>query len=267
MSNWIEPLAAANRGVPALSGYYQTVTGGSANVKGSWAELSSSLPYAASAAILTFGHLTGSTLGSSLFDLGLGGSGSEVVVVADLPHVPSSTGNPYRMTSVALAFPMVTGQRIAARVQSTWASASYRANLVPLRGGVGKIRRATTYGTTGASSKGTVVTAGTANTKGSYAQLTGSTTNPIRFLALGIGGNTAQKTSANWLIDIAIGAGGSEQVIVSNLPMRVNSNPDDPEPNITPLLRCSIPAGSRLAARAQSSAASEAIDVSAYGFD
>lgn len=101
----------------------------------------------------------------------------------------------------------------------------------------------------GSSSLGATVTApGTNNTKGAYTTLLASTARDAVGLLL-----TGQYTRAGGagfaLADIAIGASGSESVIVPNLLFaRRSSNNMEAHPVWIP---CQIPAGSRISARYQ----------------
>jgi hypothetical protein len=107
-------------------------------------------------------------------------------------------------------------------------------------------------GITSGAVGGTVVTAGAVNTKGAYAQLVAATT----YAAEGIMVVATTKGTADYLIDIAIGAAASEQVVVPNIAAS----------GATYLSRVyffpvKIPAGVRVAARSQASTASAAISV------
>lgn len=106
----------------------------------------------------------------------------------------------------------------------------------------------------GSGNTGTQVDPGTtANTKGSWQQITASTSFHHKFIALTLNsGNNAALTNANFLIDIGVGAGGSETVIYENLSMIQGGNEDRMNPPWFGFFPCDIPAGSRLAVRAQS---------------
>jgi hypothetical protein len=106
-----------------------------------------------------------------------------------------------------------------------------------------------------ASSIGTTTTAGAANVKGNYAQLVAATAHHATALTLIL---RQSATPAELLVDLAIGAAGSEQVIVSNVLFSKG--------NVNTVLGLSrlpvvVPKGVRLAARVQSSTASGAIAV------
>jgi hypothetical protein len=117
--------------------------------------------------------------------------------------------------------------------------------------------RIKTVGAVGSTSKGTVVTSGAANTKGSWVALSTSTPNDADGLIILIGSPSA---SVDYLVDIGVGAAASEIVIIANLtiggkiPMTRTSYP---------LWPISIPAGTRLSARCQDSTGSSTLSVHA----
>jgi hypothetical protein len=106
-----------------------------------------------------------------------------------------------------------------------------------------------THGATGGASYATVVTPhNTANTKGSYAQIVAATAFDANWLLVQFAGILLNSPH---LIDVAIGAGGSEQIVLPDLfahpPGVVGSSPSY-------LFPVFVPKGSRIAARAQSGA-------------
>ena len=110
--------------------------------------------------------------------------------------------------------------------------------------------RSTTVGQVSASTSGTVLTSSaSANAKGSYSQITSATP----FHAAGIMVHVVKVTNntSDYLIDLAVGGSGSEQVIINNLlhaPVGF--------PGSTYFFPISIPSGTRLSARLQGTAAS-----------
>lgn len=122
---------------------------------------------------------------------------------------------------------------------------------------------ATEYGSAGGGSgiaPGTVVApSASANTKGSWVQITASTTADICAVLVQI----QNFGSGQFAVDIGIGGAGSEIVIANNILCSLSSNasPD-------PFFPCSIPSGTRIAARCQSSAAADfGVVVNVTGFD
>ena len=116
-------------------------------------------------------------------------------------------------------------------------------------------------GTVTATTQGTTITAsGTANTKGSYTELIASTAGAINGFTLNIGGFTIAST-ADFLLDLAIGAGGSEEVIIANVLLSVSPG-SDLEFYKSTSFPINIPAGSRVAARIQSTLLSSQMSIS-----
>ena len=112
-----------------------------------------------------------------------------------------------------------------------------------------------TYGSVAASSRATVITtSATANTKGSWVELTASTTFTSNWIKVDISG-----VDVPGLLDIGIGAGGSEQVIIPNLQFNSRAQGGAYGPYLFPIL---IPAGTRIAARAQDQFGTQTMQVS-----
>lgn len=93
-----------------------------------------------------------------------------------------------------------------------------------------------------------------ANTKGSYTQLIASTARQVRTIGLGVLCNPNGTASKSWLVDIAIGGAGSEVVVIPNI--TVAATAQYASQRIFLRLPFNIPAGTRIAARCQTQAAS-----------
>lgn len=105
-------------------------------------------------------------------------------------------------------------------------------------------------------SEGTILTAaGSNNTKGSYSQLTAATSYAAGGALVIIGG--ANTSGGAYLIDIAIGGSGSEQIILPDLYYHAQSD----STYMYFYIPISIPKGSRIAARAACSSASRTVRV------
>ena len=116
-------------------------------------------------------------------------------------------------------------------------------------------------GSTPSSSNGVLVTASVStNVKGSYTQLVASTANDCSCLLVTI--TRSATGSVGFLIDIAVGGSGSEVVIAPNLAY-VTLTAAASTSASQYLVPCSIPAGSRIAARIQASTAATALQISA----
>lgn len=226
--------------------------GASANTKGSYQELIGSTPFDVSGFMMH--PRRGSMNGDSLLDIAIGGAGSEQVILANMLLYYHSIRFGH---SIYVPLTIPKGTRIAFRLQSTHASATIGMVLTLFGGGAIRgsgLQRASTWGANTGDSGGVQVDpGGTAHTKGSYSEITGSTGHHVDWLLV-FRGNQANNadTVGAYLFDIAIGAGGSEQVIVPDIPFVTGSGTEQPAPALWSF-PCSIPAGSRIAIRAQSS--------------
>lgn len=96
-----------------------------------------------------------------------------------------------------------------------------------------------------------------ANTKGSWVEVSASAPFDACGFYLQFGGFAV--TTQDLLLDIGVGAGGSEQVILSNLPISVGTG--FVATAVQPFIPLAIKAGQRIAARIQSSAASGGVEL------
>jgi hypothetical protein len=257
-----------------------------ANTKGSYAQLISAASNTVDAAWVLVDFTNGTAHTDYLVDLAIGASGSEQIIANNL-FVSGGGGLAQNLVfSYPLLIAVPTGTRIAARCQAGTASAAALHVTLHLMGQgflpSSALQRLTSYGQNTSDSGGVSIDpGGTANTKpGTWTEITSSTTNPIRLLyaALGLAQNAAP-TGATWLFDLGMGANGSEIGIggssattgLISLPFRVGVLTDFLwSPLVVGPLPVSIPAGTRLAARAQCSitdATDRLFDLSLYGLD
>lgn len=243
------------------------LTTGASFSKGSWVELLAATAFS-TVGLSVYGVAAGVNNVDCLFDIGIGAADSEQVIIPNLGfHQSNGTTTPCWFFPLSIP----AGSRLAARAQAGSASTQV---FVQCQLGGGSftafppLSLVTAYGVNLADSGGTSVDpGGSANTKGAYSQLTASTTYPIRALTWYFPnqGNGA-RTAADWLVDFAIGAAGSEQVIVPNVSIRTFANVL--VPGIQTLPVGPIPAGTRLAVRAQCNTADPTdrlIDCILYG--
>ena len=108
----------------------------------------------------------------------------------------------------------------------------------------------TSYGVDLTNSVGTALTGGASNTKGSYTQLVAATTFDACWIMVSI--KETSNSTTHCAVDIAIGAGGSEKVILSNLMVEGSTNGTSGANSLFP---CNIPAGTKISARAQNGGA------------
>ena len=227
-------------------------TSASPNVKGSWSELIASTPFASGFAIVQF--QSGASAGF-MADIGIGGSGSEHVIIPDLQMAQR-----YPITR-NYEFPIYIpqGTRIAARAQDDLGFATPLPLKLTLLGssltcpGPGQV---TAYGAT-ASSKGTNVDpGGSANTKSGWVEITPATARHHNWLTLSvvIGDNSAASNTL-WLLDLGIGGSGSESVLLPDLILGMSGIQD--YETIVLNLPVSLPAGTRISCRAQHNATTD----------
>jgi hypothetical protein len=185
-------------------------------------------------------------------DIAIGAAGSEQIVIPNLLF----QGTQYSKTQgvfIPLAIPR--GVRLAAR--SAQSNTTYHSQLAVV--GVGRALRQSfqccdSYGFSSSNTQGTQVDPGTsAGTKGAWATICSSLTRAAHALIIAIGSTVAPSNWYQWLADIAIGSAGNEVVIIPNLLLSCGSPGSDIiMPNFFGPFMCSLPAGTRIAMRAQS---------------
>lgn len=249
---------------------------GSENTKGAWSQLIAAAPFRADGMVVSV-SFHGAVLAADefyLFDIGVGAANLEEPIIENLLHQADdspSAGSMTHMTYV-LPVPIPAGVRVAARTQASFAAAELRVQVHLIQGGffrwLGGGGRATAYGVATATSRGTSVDPGaTLDTKNAWAQLTASC-NRVKWLAVAIGnqGNSAMGT-ARWRLDIGVGAAASEKIVIPDILVATSTQSDVVWPT-TVCLPIDIPAGQRIAARAQCSitqATDRLIDVALMG--
>lgn len=244
------------------------VTSSTANTKGAWSTLISGT--ATPGAWISLGGDRITTAGDRavLVDIGIGAAGSETVVAPNL----IMGFRFFRNTLFPLHIP--AGATVRARASSPLTSDFVRIRTHVFHGepdgGLSVPGRITAYGVVTASSGGTQVTPNaTSNVKGSYAQLTAATTAPIHALMVMVQGSSNTLLDVDYLIDIAVGASGSETIIMPDFAARTMSDEYiyTRTPEFLPM-SLSLPEGVRLSARCLSvnSASAAAVEVAVYGF-
>lgn len=230
---------------------------GTPNTKGSWVQLIASTAFASAELWLSFNLVSIAGGNDCLFDIGIGASGQEQVLV---PNLMVSQGNTSSGALIRLPAWIPAGTRVSARIQSsgTTNSPTLAAYLgIPAFGFPPGSQVFEDLGTTLATSRGTNIDPGAvANTKSAYVQLVASTARAYRglLLLLGNGGRATSPAAASFTVDIARGGAGSEQIILADLLSRGAASNLFAPPAFGPF-HLHIPVGERLAARAQCSSA------------
>jgi hypothetical protein len=207
-----------------------------------------------------------------IIDIGVSGDNTNWYVIAENLRLAGRKSADI-IQSLALPLRVRSGAYVAVRCAASTAShvlnVAITGSSVGMKGGTGYSRAVALY--SAATSRGTAVDpGGTANTKGSWAQLVASTTKSVDSVYVMVGQNadTTRTATATALLDIGVGASSSEFAMIPNIFMRWTTTLDGPQINIGPL-PCYIPSGSRVVARAQCTdnvAGDRTMDVGIIGF-
>lgn len=229
-----------------------------AHTKGSWVELvAASAADAQAILVVISSYASSSQTAGYLIDIGIGGSGSEAVAIANL----TNAGPAARLaTPFYIPLPIPAGTRVSARCQfggTSGGAITVLAYLLPPQTvDLQRVTNVVTYGAVAGSTAGTSVDPGTtANTKGSWTQIAAATSRNIDWL-VPLADNLGQtsRITCEWLVDLGVGGSGSEVAVVSNLEFQVHSTLELNVPRAYPAIPVPrIASGSRLAARAQCS--------------
>lgn len=236
--------------------------GSSPSTYGSWVQLIASTARDADGFWL---HIFPNNSSPHYYEIGIGAAASEVAIISGA-CAPGYSTNGAICFYVPLAIP--AGTRVAMRQASGYGSDTMYAGISLDSGRLPSYGRCTVYGVTVGTGMTTIDPGATANTKGSWAQITSSTTNNIKCFYVVTVNNSNLSGNANVALDIGVGAAASEVVLRQNVMFncegyRLNTRVFGP-------FFMAIPAGTRLAARAQSTfttATERVIDVSIIAFD
>ena len=255
--------AANSRGVSIANG-------GVANTKhGSWQQLEASTSEDSFGLVLGF---RASVACDVLIDLAVGASSSEQIIAPDLFH---SRGNVTATQFYYVPGEVPAGTRLSVKFQSTSGSNSVRFTVHLLGQGFmpsSPLGRIAAYGPNTTDSGGVSIDPGaTINTKGAWSEITSATTNDCFALEIAPGHQTNQtRQNSEWLFDVGVGAAGSEVAILSDIWMAGTAADVLIDQIVGRPIPVNIPAGTRLAVRAQCSqndAADRLFDCVLYGLD
>ena len=237
--------------------YGLDITTGAANTKGNWYEACASIPSGVCGVCVNLLH---GGYSEYLYDLGIGAEGSETAIIHNMPRQNQSSAA-YRLNASFL-FPIAlpAGERLSLRAQATSASKGCAASVILLTSSflshqpAGKVF---TYGANTADSGGTSIDPGeSANTKPvNYTEISSSVDANLSGIIIAVAGNgNGSRSEYGWLLDVAIGSAGNEVNIVENYCLNCHQSNDYVTPAVSFFMPVSIPDGSRLSARAVSSA-------------
>jgi len=232
-----------------------TSSGSTADTKGAWQQLTASLAQDAESMMLLVGQ--GLQSRSYMFDLGIGGAGSEIVIAENLYYECSSIS--HRGLALWLPMSIAAGQRVALRCQAN-SGVSQTMNYIvtmitsPL-GFPSGFDRCKMLGAVAASTALTQLAdpGGTAHTKGAWTEIAASADFDIQafYLAVSQVDNGTIGIDQTHLIDIGIGAASAEVEFLRNQYVSVDTVADTPGPMYIGPYLCNIPSGTRISARHQ----------------
>lgn len=257
---------------PSTTSLSRPVTAGaSPNTKGSWVQLIEATPFDYSALYVT---TTGEDATFILFDIGLGGAGSEQVIIPDLLVQFNSGGGDSSLGQRVFALPVFVpaGARITARSQSGVGGGAPRCSVMGLSPSPFKAvgGRVIAIGVDSGNSRGSQVDpGGSAHTKGSWTTLSSSIPSDVIALIVAVGGQGHNVASYGaWRVDI--GMGGSNTIVIPDVQFICYSATQNGtiHPPTYPPFPVSLPAGTSIQARAQSgltTSGQRQIDIALYG--
>lgn len=244
-----------------------TTGSGTANTKGTWSQVgAATTTYPTKFLGIQLGGF-GAAGPIFLVDIGVGTTGNEVVIVPNL--IGGSQGNQQNTWTYIFPCDIPAGTQINARCQCQNGAQDigvqvFLGHMGMFPGLVGSFVK--DYGTATTNSSATTVTSGTANTKGTYAELVASTTYPIKAIVLAQCFHTTYVTLRLGAVDLAVGAIGVEQIIVPDYQYTMDATSDVRRmPNLFRPIPVNIPAGTRLSMRSQDTSASSATRWAVYG--
>jgi len=254
------PKAEGTVGANTSTSRGTTLTAGSpAHTKGEWAQLVASTSEDV-AAILVVLNKPSNASGTFLVDIGTGPDQSETVKIANIPFQGTGAGAAAGTAAYLIHLKIPAGTRIVARCQAS--SASYTVDCLLLllykAAAISESEFPKTVETAGAntaSSRGTTITAGSANTKGSWVELIASTGDDVKAILVIL--NKPSTTSATYLVDIGTGTDGN--VKVANIPFQ-GTGAGTAAGTAAYFVYLKIPKGTRVSACCQASSGSATID-------
>lgn len=256
-----------NGGADTTTTTLTAVTSGAANTKGSYTQLIASTAFDASGFLLHLDMSTGNR--NCLIDIAVGAAGSEQDLLKNFFASFGAFVSWGRCHYIPLRIP--AGSRVSARHQCNVGTQAISMAVTLIgtgfgaHGGYGHMEA---WGSDTTDSAGATVTPGQNDAKGSYAQIIASTAYVADAIIVNVGaGDFIHAANNEILLDLAVGGVGSEQVIIPNVYFLGDVFEDVYRPSTFGPFPCSIPAGSRIAARCQDTDATvETFDIAISAF-
>lgn len=187
----------------------------------------------------------------ALVDIAVGGLGSEVVVIANIPIRTSSNSNIYR---VFFPLRIAASSRVAIASQANGAGQTFVLSAWGVKGAFTSYATCTTYGADTTNTTGTVVDGGgSANTEGNWVELTSAcAADHDQLIVSVLSPITNASASVSVMVDIGTGAALSETAILNDI---FALNPNGAVGNNVPCKpmfpAATVASGTRIAARCQ----------------
>jgi len=272
MFNWVPHTAARseNRGAVPGSSAGTVITGsGTANTKGSYTDIGSTISFDYEWIVLAVG--AGSGAADYVFDLAINVGGNRFTIAADLRYCNRRVAN-QQWDIFVLPIHVPSGSQLSVRCASSTSSATLEIVIIGYSSGPfgapGYSRCLAFY--TPSTSMGINCDPGAvANTK-TRTQIIASTPGRAVALLAYVGPNADISASATrWLFDIETGGAGSEQVLLPNLYLGRGAPYDIPTSMVFGPYPCDIPTASRMSVNIQSHVTTDGdrdVDVALWGF-
>ena len=236
------------------------VTAGSANVKGSYVELTSSLPQDITGFSIFIMASTAGVEGAFLLDVAVGAAASEEVIVSNLQFGSLENSDNFAV-NIFMPIRIANGERVSTRCQSSNAGGvALRVSIVYHTNNYGMYSQSYSraLGAVNLSTSepfGKLDPGGAANTKGVWTDISGALSrdyNAVMFYSSSTNDDIT-RASCTWLIDVAISADSIFGTIVENMYSGGHANHDGFGSYSPLLIPISLASGTSLYGRAQCS--------------
>lgn len=250
MGDWPGNIVAGN----IVNAWAGITASASAHVKGAWTELSYNVAPGEVVGMEIFVEY-GVANYQYLIDIGIGPAGSEKVIFSNLTK-SATTMSTIAGPKLFVPIRIPAGTRIAARMQcngtgSKTATLTFHLFCAGFESS-SPGNSVVCYGANLATTRGVSIDPGAViNTLGAWHEITASCA-ALKGVAFGYGNQlNVARTWCQWWFEMGIGAAGSEKVVLTGCRLCADNGPNYLYPQCSMFYPVSIPAGSRLAIRAQ----------------
>lgn len=253
MSDWAVNRNSAGLADTPTGTWNSRIDGGAANGKGTWTEAKSALSFDCLGIVVTFQTQPNNY---QILDIGIGAGGSEQVIVPNW-NLSSSLSGTHANNPQFIPVFIPAGSRVALRSQAHGGAAFATFKIVFITGAYGGVQapqRWKDYTQIAGPPYGVATTPGNPS-KGSYAQIAAATEFSSTWVSVAVQGATSPEDIN---IDIATGAASSEVVVIPDLYYSIENL------GVQWCFPFTIPAGSRIAARAATNGGTTAMGIAVH---